>query len=413
MNLYERKLVLLTSFAHCLCHMYMVLFPPLLPLLKSEFSGNYLILGLVSNVSYFAFGFGALPSGYLSDRLGSKNILLIFLFGIGLSALFLGLSSSFLTFAIFLAFLGIFAGLYHPAGLSLISKEVGQRGKALGFHGMMGNLGIATAPFCAAAIASIAGWRTVYLMFAIPGILLGAFLFYLPTKSPHLASSDVGGDSHETLANGLGILPLVLLFSIAALNGFSYRGVITFLPVLMSENMHINLFGLQPLTMGGLMTTLPLLIGVFGQYLGGYLADRPKIERSYFVILLVSFPLLFLLGATSNLILLASAIGFALFYFATQPIGNSLLASYTSNRYRGMSYGLFFFMGFGMGSFATSFSGYVADRLGVQAVFMGLGVFLFCGFILSFVLMRLVNKQDIQFIGLPIDLAKQEFNQNG
>ena len=45
-----------------------------------------------------------------------------------------------------LVLIGILGGLYHPAGLSLITRGVRSRARALGIHGAGGNLGTALAP---------------------------------------------------------------------------------------------------------------------------------------------------------------------------------------------------------------------------------------------------------------------------
>jgi sugar phosphate permease len=39
---------------------------------------------------------------------------------------------------------------------------------------------------------------------------------------------------------------------------------------------------------------------------------------------------------------------------------------------RGTAFGIFFFAAFGFGSFASSFSGWIAQRFGLQWVFLGI-----------------------------------------
>ena len=84
----------------------------------------------------------------------------------------------------------------------------------------------------------------------------------------------------------------------------------------------------------------------------------------------------FHLGLIGNLCFLAfglgslpsgilSALAYALFYFSTQPTLAKLVAQYTSVRFRGLAYGINFFVGFGIGSFASNLSGYVADLFGL------------------------------------------------
>src|SRR3989442_3887975 len=42
--------------------------------------------------------------------------------------------------------LGLFSGIYHPTGLSIISRVVVEQGRGMGWHGMGGSLGIAAGP---------------------------------------------------------------------------------------------------------------------------------------------------------------------------------------------------------------------------------------------------------------------------
>jgi MFS family permease len=53
-------------------------------------------------------------------------------------------------------------------------------------------------------------------------------------------------------------------------------------------------------------------------------------------------------------------------------MNNTLLARYTPAEIRGTAFGIFFFVAFGFGSLASSFSGFIAQAFGLQWVFMGL-----------------------------------------
>ncbi|MBI2287903.1 MAG: hypothetical protein HYU83_02800, partial [Chloroflexi bacterium] len=65
-----------------------------------------------------------------------------------------------------------------------------------------------------------------------------------------------------------------------------------------------------------------------------------------------------------------SAIAFAFFHFMGQPIFNTLIAEYTPAAWRGRSYGIYFFGGFGLGSFSATFLGYIAEHSDTRWVFI-------------------------------------------
>jgi MFS family permease len=75
---------------------------------------------------------------------------------------------------------------------------------------------------------------------------------------------------------------------------------------------------------------------------------------------------------TTDLLLLTLAFIFFFFNFFLQPMNNTLLAQYTAVHMRGTAFGIYFFIAFGFGSLASSFSGYIAQKFGLQWVFMGL-----------------------------------------
>ena len=97
----------------------------------------------------------------------------------------------------------------------------------------------------------------------------------------------------------------------------------------------------------------------------------------------------FVMASASNLLLVAAAVIYALFYFAAQPIQNYLLASYVPRQRQGLGYGIHFFLSFGVGSTAAAVAGWLADRFGLGAVFQFTGVcFLLSSALALFLLLR-------------------------
>ena len=73
--------------------------------------------------------------------------------------------------------LGCVTGLYHPAGLKMVSHSA-NISRYMGYHGISGSLGLAIGPIYGSWIASSIGWRFSYLylsilsLFAYPRILI-------------------------------------------------------------------------------------------------------------------------------------------------------------------------------------------------------------------------------------------------
>lgn len=387
MNNQEKKVIFLTGMAHFLSHAYTLILPAIVLLLLREFQIGYFVIGILANISAFFYGLGALPSGYLADRLGSKRILALCFLGSALSCLFIALSYSFASLAVSMGMLGLFGSFYHPAGLSLVSKSVKEVGRGLGYHGMAGNIGLALTPFLVSGLAAYWGWRLVYLFFSLPGLLIGLLALKLTIEEGKV---EILNKPEEDPPSPYSNFPsIVLLLIISMFSGLCYQGVVTYMPTYMALAVNTPFIPFKSLVSGGFFTTLALLVGVWGQYLGGKLSDLKHPERLYWLISLTIFPCLFLMGATKNLFLVLISIIFGFSYFFAQPVGNKLVTKYTSRQVRGLGFGVFFFMSFGLGSFASSLGGYIGEHYSLNMIYYALGVIMLIISILAAWLYRL------------------------
>ena len=151
--------------------------------------------------------------------------------------------------------------------------------------------------------------------------------------------------------------------------GLTYKGIMTFLPAYMGESIHIGGLQLGKVALGGTVATIALLSGALGQYVAGRGVDRFQAERLYLGAILLGTVFVFLMAVSENLILVLSAVMYAFFYFATQPIQNYLLSTYLPKNRHGLGYGIHFCITFGIGSTAAAVSGYLADHYGLRSVF--------------------------------------------
>lgn len=170
-------------------------------------------------------------------------------------------------------------------------------------------------------------------------------------------------------------LPLILVYGVFVLNGFIYRGSLTFLPVHIEETLSLSWFGLDEVWLASSLTTLALLAGAVGQLFGGALSERFRLERMAVPLTFALLPTLLLVGLTSGLWVVLFASLFVFANFSSQPIYAGLIADYTPPQALGRSYGISFFAAFGIGSLAASFSGFFADRWGTDSVFLVLSGF--------------------------------------
>ena len=390
MNPAERRLIAYTAAAHGLVHVMELTYPVLLTRIEDDFGIRAVISGALATVFGWAFGSSAIPAGFLTDRLGSRRVLVYAFVGAAILAVLVGLSPNEWFLAAGLAGLGLSVGLYHPAGLSLMAQGVRQRGLALGFHGVAGNVGQALAPAVAIGLAVAIDWRAAF--FFVAGLAALLALVMATTTLPIRGEAEVlmtesapeRRPAQQRGPNRL-LVPLLIVYVAFVLNGTVYRGAITFLPKHLEEFVNEDL--------GAAFVTVALLMGAVGQLVGGALSQRVRLERLAPVIGLLTVPALILTALLTGAPLVVLASVFIFFFFANQPVLTGLIADYAPQGAIGRSYGVSFFAGFGLGSTGGIIAGAFVDRWDTAAAFLGLSAFLAVTVALSLLLLILAERR--------------------
>ncbi len=391
MNPTERRLIGYTAAAHGLVHIMELTYPALLSRIEDDFGVGAFVAGALATVFGWAFGSSAIPAGFLTDRLGSRRVVVYAFSGAAVMAVLVGLAPNAWFLGAGLLGLGLSIGFYHPAGLSLMAQGVRQRGLALGFHGVAGNVGQALAPAIAVGLAVAVDWRLAFFFIAALAAVLALVMtaVRLPLQGGHEVLTTEAAPAHEPrtdLRNHRLLAPLLITYAAFVLSGTVYRGAITFLP------QHLEDFVDKDL--GGAFVTVALLMGAVGQLIGGALSQRVKLERLAPLIGVFTLPALILTGLLTGAPLVVLASVFIFFYFASQPVFTGLIADYSPPGAVGRSYGVSFFAGFGLGSIGGIIAGAFVDIWDTAAAFLGLAGFLAVTVLLSVVLWIMAERRD-------------------
>jgi MFS family permease len=394
----DRSIVGLVMAAHAMVHTYELSIPVLIPIWLGEFDVinlgvaqfpvNEATLGALVTAGYALFGLGALPSGILVDRLEARRLITVCLLGMGISFLLLAVAPSPLAIGFALVVWGVAASVYHPSGLSLISRGVKQRGHAFAYHGMAGNVGIAIGPFVTILLLLALDWRLVAGLLAAPAaVAAGAAVRVdideraaVSDGGSGRASSDIDSladflsDAKMLFASAFAVVFLVTFFS-----GLYYRGVLTFLPELLSDIPVLPTveLGGRAFRAGDYVYVGLLMIGVLGQYAAGKLTDRYRPELGIlggFAALAV-VAVLFLPAAAIGLpalLVVAAMLGF--FLFSVQPFYQASVAEYTPAGKRGLSYGFTYLGVFGVGALGAVLAGTLLTYFSPERLFLVLAV---------------------------------------
>ena len=382
MNRFEKTILAITGGSHLSVHALMLALPSLIPIIRNEFNVGLDTLGFVVTISAFMFGLGAIPAGWAEKRFGGRQLLLIYQFGSSISAILVALSSSFEMMVISLGLMGFFCSIYHPAGLTLISHRVNKLTKGMAVHGIFGSTGSALGPILATAVAALISWRASYAVLGtFNGILAISTFFAIPYRR----RADISEEEFANHKEKTNKPALILYFLTNAFLGMAYYGFTTFMPVHFADNTNSFLPSMSANMKAGLFPTMVFIAGIGGQLIGAKIGDKFHKPTALIWIILANIPFFILMGYTTDLLLVLSSLLLGVAYFSNQPIGNTLIAQFTHSQNRGLGYGISFFLSFGIGSLAAGFSGIIAVKMGVSAVFPSMGILLipsviFCWF---------------------------------
>jgi len=371
------RLVLLVSCAHAMVHVYEQSLPAVEQFIGQGFGVGEEVTGRLGTVWRVPFGVLALLAGWITDRVGAKGMLIVFLGGCSASCVLAWWAPSLaVLFAVMFA-MGCFASIYHPSGLALISRETTptNRGVALGWHGIFGSLGIAGAPFLAALFFYFVGnpsqsWRDYYLMLAVPGVVLAVVIFFFLKEhhriAAHVRADDIAAPSEVQVEPSAANWPaFFLLVAVGAMFGFIYAGFTHFLARYI-RGAHVSLGTLNAASLSTGMATIVLLCGAFGQGLAGKLARPGRLLPLMVLIVWGNVPCLVWMALAEGWMRVVAACALGLVHFMNQPVYNSLIAVFVPRHRRSTGYGFSNMMCFGIGALGPSFVGYVAYTAGAE-----------------------------------------------
>ena len=117
------RLVGFINVAHFIDHYFLLIFPTAVLGMGADFGWSYGELLSLSLGSFIAFGAGSLPAGWLGGRWTRRNMMIVFLIGLGLATIATGLSTSPVALGINLTLLGVFTAIYHPIGNAMLAAS--------------------------------------------------------------------------------------------------------------------------------------------------------------------------------------------------------------------------------------------------------------------------------------------------
>jgi MFS family permease len=350
---------------HSLNHSLFLVLPPLLTIIIKDINASIELIALITTTGYLIYGVGSLLGGYLSDKIGEVRVVMLSSFLMGASTLIIFFFKNIVGFGLGFLIMATWASLYHPTANSLISKIFKKdMGFAMATHGAWGTFGTVLAPTVSVLIGVNYGWNYSYLFYGTLTMIASLTILRFENPKAELRRQDI------SILSILKIKALWLLFIYGIIGGMYYRGLEFILPTYLIKNKN------APIEIAGMIVSLVLATGIFGQFLGGKTADTfgPKkvlIMSSVGVFLgFISIILIPNIIAAVTLFIIL----YGCFFYSSQPATNLLIASLTDEKSRGRVFGVMFFLFFSVGSLSVVITGMLTQYLEVSAAMFSLAV---------------------------------------
>lgn len=367
--------------AHSLVHLYLMLFPAVLFIVKHQFGQSYAILGAVYMGTTMIYGFGAMPVAYWVTRTNPMVLIRLGTLAAAFACLAIAAAPNAAVLAVGLLALGAAASVHHTAAFTHIARVSNNDARLFGHWGAWGNVGLTIAPAFAGILGWLVSWRLPFAAAGVLGLVVSAVLWRRET-SPSTAPTRAETSPCAVRATS-NVAALAWLFGISMAMGFIYTGFTTYLPAY--TGVRASFLPTADVVRGGLVASLVYGIGFFGQWWGGHMGARPHLPRRYTFIVAGNAVLLVGIFASASWLLIAMLIAFSFLHFSTQPLENTVIARFTAQRSLSLVYALTCVVSFGIGSLAAFVGGIVADAAHghLQWVFLTLaavaGVATACG----------------------------------
>ena len=373
----DRRYFLLLNVGHFLDHLCMLVFATAAALvLHREWNLDYAGLIAYATPGFFAFGLFALPAGWLADRWSRDGMMCVFFTGIGLASIGTGMATSPLQVGIGLFLVGLFAAIYHPVGLAIVTARWKRTGMRIAVNGVWGNLGVAAAALVTGFLIDHGGWRAA---FVVPGVVaLVAGVAYLALRHATIRADHAAravpaapGVPPSPAYRALLVRVAAIVFLTTAVASIIFQATTFALPRIFAERLQ----GLVAALPGDVATSIGTLAFVVfavasaAQLAVGSLLDRLGPRPVFMAVAALQLACFAVMPGLTDAAALAVALGFMLGAFGQIPINDYMIGRTAAGPYRARIYGVRYVVSFTVLALTLPLIAFVHANWGFDTLF--------------------------------------------
>ena len=381
----DRIHFLFLNVGHFLDHLLTLVFAKVAALaLSREWGLSYGELLKYATPGFFAFGLFSLPAGWIADKWSREGMMIIFFIGIGLSSIATAFAATPLQVGIGLFIVGVFAAIYHPVGLAIVSQRWKNTGMRLAVNGVWGNLGVASAALITGYFIDHGGWRAAFVAPGVFSIVVGVLYAVHQWPAVIAGNAPAAAASAPATADYRALLlrTSIIVFLTTAVSSIIFQSTTFALPKIFDERLQgsarsisewLSATGVSDraeiATVVGAFAFTVFAIASMAQLIVGGLLDRYGPRPVFLGAATIQFVFFSAMPGLHDGLALAVSLGFMLGAFGQIPINDFMIGKMASGETRARIYGVRYVVSFTVLAAALPLIAFVHEHWGFDTLF--------------------------------------------
>ncbi len=189
---YEWKAVLLLGIGFGLVGLDRMVITPLFPVMMKDLHLTYQDLGNIAGILALSWGVFAILLGRLSDRIGRRKVLIPGLIFFSIMSGVTGMATGIAGLLLIRALMGVTEGAYCATSVAATGEASAPKRRGMNQGLQMSAfplLGLGLGPILATQLLNFVSWRMVFVVVAVPGLILAVFMMKVLREPAHLEKS--------------------------------------------------------------------------------------------------------------------------------------------------------------------------------------------------------------------------------